>query len=41
VERRPSLDEKRKGYSDRNLREKVWFDFRESVVTNWSEHPAE
>ena len=30
-----------KGYSDRNLKDKLWYGVNESVVTNWSELPAE
>jgi hypothetical protein len=30
-----------KEYSDRNLKEKFWNEVCESVVTNWSELPAE
>jgi len=41
VERRPSSCNKRKKYSDRNLEDKLWYEVHESVVTNWSELPAE
>ena len=42
VERRPLLYKKKlKEYSDRNLKEKLWYEVCESVVTNWSELPAE
>ena len=30
-----------KAYSDRNLKDKLWYEVYESVVANWSEHPAE
>jgi hypothetical protein len=30
-----------KEYSDRNLKVKLWYGVYESVVTNWSELPAE
>jgi hypothetical protein len=30
-----------KEYSDRNLTDKLWYEVYESVVTNWSELPAE
>jgi len=32
---------KLKEYSDRNLKDKLWYEVYESVVTNWSELPAE
>ena len=32
---------KLKEYSYRNLKEKLWYEFCESVVTNWSELAAE
>jgi hypothetical protein len=39
VVRRPPLYKKNmKEYSDRNLKEKLWNEICESVVTNWSEH---
>jgi len=42
VERRPPLyNKKLKEYSDRNLKDKLWYDVYESVDTNWSELPAE
>ena len=42
VERRPPLYNKQlKEYSDRNLKDKLWYEVYESVVTNWSELPAE
>ena len=42
VERRTSLyNKKLKGYSDRNLKDKLWCEVCKSVVTNWSELPAE
>ena len=30
-----------KEYSARNLKDKFWYEVYESVVTNWSELPAE
>jgi len=30
-----------KEYSDRNLKDKLWCEVYKSVVTNWSELPAE
>jgi len=30
-----------KDYSDRNLKDKLWYEVYESVVTNWSELTAE
>ena len=30
-----------KEYSDRNLKDKLWYEVYESVVTNWSELAAE
>ena len=37
VERRPLwYKEKFEEYSDRNVKEKLWYEVRESVVTNWS-----
>jgi hypothetical protein len=30
-----------KEYSDRNLKERLWNEVCESVVTNWSELPTE
>jgi hypothetical protein len=42
VEGKPSLYLKNlKEYSDRNLKEKLWYEVCESVVTNWSEIPTE
>ena len=42
VERRPPLyNKKLKEYSDRNLKDKLWYEIYESIVTNWSELPAE
>jgi len=43
VERRPPLYNKKKlkKYSDRNLKDKLWYEVYESVDTNWSELPAE
>jgi len=42
VERRPPwYNKKFKEYSDRNLKDKLWYEVCESVVTNWSELPAE
>jgi len=41
VERRPPLYKKLKEYTDRNLKDKLWYEVCESVVTNWSELPAE
>jgi len=42
VERSPSLYNKKfKEYSDRNLKYKLWYEVYESVVTKWSELPAE
>ena len=32
---------KLKEYSDRNLKDKLWYEVCESVFTNWSELPAE
>jgi len=32
---------KLKEYSDRNLKDKFWYEVYESVVTNWSELAAE
>ena len=34
-------NKKLKEYSDRNLKDKLWYEVCESVVTNWSELPAE
>jgi hypothetical protein len=42
LETRPPLyNKKLKEYSDRNLKDKLWYKVYESVVTNWSELPAE
>jgi len=42
VERRPLLcNKKLKEYSDRNVKDKLWCEVIKSVVTNWSELPAE
>ena len=42
VKRRPPLyNEKLGGYSDKNLKDKLWYEVCKSVVTNWSELPAE
>ena len=42
VERRPHLyNKKLKEYSDRNLKDKLWYELYESVVMNCSELPAE
>ena len=42
VERRPALyNKKLKEYSDRNLKDTLWYEVYESVVTNWSELAAE
>jgi len=44
VERRPPLYfvfKKLKEYSDRNLKDKLWYEVYESVVTNWSVLTAE
>jgi hypothetical protein len=42
VERRPPLyNKKLKEYSDRNLKDKLWYEVCKSVVANWSELPAE
>jgi molybdopterin synthase catalytic subunit len=38
---RPLYNKKLKEYSDRNLKDKLWYEIYESVVTNWSELPAE
>jgi hypothetical protein len=35
------IKKKLKEYSDRNLKDKLWYEVYESVVTNWSELPAE
>ena len=34
-------NKKLKEYSDRNLKDKLWYEAYESVVTTWSELPAE
>jgi len=42
VKRRPPLyNKKLKEYSDRNLKDKLWYEVYESVDTNWSELAAE
>jgi hypothetical protein len=42
VERRPpSYNKQLKEYSDRNLKDKLWYEVYESVDTNWSELAAE
>jgi len=42
VERRPPwYNKKLKEYSDRNLKDELWYKVCKSVVTNWSELPAE
>ena len=42
VERRPLwYNKKLKEYSDRNLKDKLWYEVCESVVTNWNVLPAE
>jgi hypothetical protein len=42
VERRPPLyNKKLKEHSDRNLKDKLWYEVCKSVVTKWSELPAE
>jgi Sec7-like guanine-nucleotide exchange factor len=42
VERRPPMyKNKRKEYSDRNLKDKLWYEVYESVVKNCSKLPAE
>ena len=42
VERRPPLYNKQlKEYGDRNLKDKLWYEVYDLVVTNWSELPAE
>jgi hypothetical protein len=42
VERRPPwYNKKLKEYSDKNLKDKLWYEVCESFVTNWSELPAE
>jgi hypothetical protein len=35
------LKKKMKEYSGRNLKDTLWYEVYESVVTNWSELPAE
>jgi hypothetical protein len=37
----PWYNKKLKEYSDRNLKDKLWYEVCESVVTNWSVLPAE
>jgi len=42
VERRPPFyNKKLKGYSNRNLKDKLWYEFYKSLVTNCIELPAE
>ena len=42
VERRPPLyNENLKEHTDRNLKDKLWYEVYESVDTNWSELAAE
>jgi len=42
VERPPSYNKKKlKEYSDRYLKDKLWYEVCKSLVTNWSEFPAE
>jgi len=42
VERRPPwYNKKLKEYGDRNLKDKLWYEVCESVVTSWSKLPAE
>ena len=42
VERRPPwYNKKLKEYSDRNLKDKLWYEVCESFVTNWIVLPAE
>jgi hypothetical protein len=42
VEKRPPwYNKKLKEYSDRNLKDKLWYEVCESVVTNWSELSGE
>jgi hypothetical protein len=41
VKRPPLYNRKLKEYSDSNLKDKLWYEVYESVVTNWSELPAE
>jgi len=42
VERRPPwYNKKLKEYSDSNLKDKLWYEVCKSVITNWSELPAE
>jgi hypothetical protein len=42
VERRPCLYNKKwKEYSNRNMKDKLWYEVCKSFVTNWSELPAE
>jgi hypothetical protein len=40
-ERTTFVLKKLKEYGDRNLKDKLWYEIYESVVTNWSELPAE
>ena len=42
MQRRPPLcNKKLKEYSDINLKDKLWYEVCKSVVTKWSELPAE
>ena len=42
VERPPSYNKKKlKEYSDRYLKDKLWYEVCKSLVTNWSKLPAE
>jgi hypothetical protein len=41
VDRSPLYKKKLNEYSDRNLKDKLWYAVYESDVTNWSELPAE
>jgi hypothetical protein len=41
VERSTFVKKKLEEYNDRNLKEKLWYEFWESFDTNWSELPAE
>jgi len=42
VERRaPLYNKKLKEYSDRNLKDKLWYEVCKSVVMNWSELPTQ
>jgi hypothetical protein len=42
LERRPLwYNKKLKEYRDRNLKDNLWYEVCESVVTSWSEFPTE